>query len=76
MKAYGRGSLPDLSDPDAVHAAKLLMLDISEARFNLGWKPRLDMEKTIELTVDWYRRYRETDVYGLCVEQIKRYRGI
>lgn len=76
IKAYGKGELQDLSDPDAVHEAKLLMLDISKARFQLGWKPRLDMEQTIGMTVDWYRRYRDTDVYGLCVEQIKRYGSI
>ena len=73
VKAYGQGSLQDLSDPDAVHEANLLMLDISKARFGLGWRPRLDMEQTIALTVDWYKRYRDTDVYALCVEQIEQY---
>ena len=59
-----------------MHEAQLLMLDISKARFHLGWKPRLNMEQTIGMTVEWYKRYRDTDVYGLCVEQIERYRSI
>ncbi|MDE7103785.1 MAG: CDP-glucose 4,6-dehydratase, partial [Bacteroidales bacterium] len=59
--------------PDAVHEAQLLMLDISKARYRLGWRPRLNLAQTVELTVDWYKRYRTADVYGLCVEQIDKY---
>ena len=73
VKAYGKGALQDLSDPAAVHEAQLLMLDISKARYRLGWKPRLNLAQTVELTVDWYKRYRTADVYGLCVEQIDKY---
>ena len=73
VKAYGKGALQDLSDPAAVHEARLLMLDISKARYRLGWKPRLNLAQTVELTVDWYKRYRTADVYGLCVEQIDKY---
>lgn len=73
VKAYGRGELQDLSDPNAPHEAQLLMLDISKARYRLGWRPRLNMEQTVRLTVDWYRRYRGEDVYSLCAEQIRTY---
>lgn len=73
VKAYGRGQLQDLSDPNALHEAQLLMLDISKARYRLGWRPRLDMARTIALTVDWYKRYRTEDVYSLCAEQIRTY---
>ncbi|MDE7091490.1 MAG: CDP-glucose 4,6-dehydratase, partial [Bacteroidales bacterium] len=73
VKAYGQGALQDLSEPDAVHEAQLLMLDISKARYRLGWRPRLNLAQTVELTVDWYKRYRTADVYGLCVEQIDKY---
>ncbi|MDE5742894.1 MAG: CDP-glucose 4,6-dehydratase, partial [Bacteroidales bacterium] len=43
VKAYGQGALQDLSEPDAVHEAQLLMLDISKARYRLGWRPRLNL---------------------------------
>lgn len=76
VKAYGKGSLQDLSDPNALHEAKLLTLDISKARYRLGWRPRLDMERTIAMTAEWYKRYRSEDVYSLCVEQIRRYSGL
>lgn len=32
---YGKGELKDVSDPNALHEAKLLMLDINKAHFNL-----------------------------------------
>lgn len=70
---YGRGLLRDLSDPNALHEAKLLMLDISKAKFRLGWEPRMDIDRTVALTVDWYRRYTAEPVYTLCTSQIKEY---
>jgi CDP-glucose 4,6-dehydratase len=73
VENYGTGELQDLSDPDALHEAELLMLDISKAKFRLGWEPRLNIDQTVALTVDWYKRYKNEDVYKLCVEQIGRY---
>jgi len=73
VQCYGRGELCDLSDPNALHEANLLMLDISKAKFRLGWEPRMDIDGCIRLTTDWYRRYRDEDVYELCVEEIGKY---
>ena len=70
---YGSGSLRDLSDPNALHEAKLLMLDISKAKFRIGWGPRMNIDQTVALTVDWYKRYQQESVYDLCVCQIKKY---
>ncbi|MDR0940180.1 MAG: CDP-glucose 4,6-dehydratase [Mediterranea sp.] len=72
-QAYGQGSLVDASTPGEPHEAKLLMLDISKAWLRLGWQPRLSLRQTVELTVDWYKRYRSENVYNLCVEQINAY---
>lgn len=67
---YGKGELNDVSDPNAVHEAKLLALDISKARFKLGWVPSLSIDETIKYTVDWYKEYNNKDVYELCKNQI------
>lgn len=67
---FGSGILRDLSNTNDVHEAKLLMLDISKAKFELGWEPRLNIDQTIELTVNWYKGYQTENVYNLCVEQI------
>lgn len=73
IENYGSGELQDLSDPDALHEAKLLMLDISKAKFQLGWEPRMSLGKCVQLVVDWYKRYKEEDAYTLCVEHIEKY---
>ena len=72
-KYYGKGVLKDVSDPNALHEANLLMLDISKAKFQLGWEPRTNIEQCCQLTADWYKRYKSEDVYKLCVEQIKTF---
>lgn len=72
-KFFGQGELKDVSDPHALHEANLLMLDISKARFQLGWEPRTDIVQCCQLTADWYKRYQQEDVYALCVEQIQTF---
>ena len=59
IENYGRGKLKNLSDSNALHEAKLLMLDINKAKFQLGWEPRMDIDQCIELTVDWYKSAME-----------------
>ncbi|MCH5230088.1 MAG: CDP-glucose 4,6-dehydratase [Muribaculaceae bacterium] len=68
-----RSYLRDLSDPNALHEAKLLMLDISKAKFRLGWEPKMNIDQTIEMTVDWYKRYKSEDPYTLALSQIQKY---
>ncbi len=72
---YGDGGLKDMSDPNAVHEANLLMLDISKAKFKLGWEPGMNIDQCIALVADWYKRYKTEDVYRLCIEEIKKYLG-
>lgn len=72
---FGKGELKDSSDPNAVHEAQLLMLDITKAKKRLGWKPKLNMQKCLALVTDWYKRYKNEDVYKLCVEEIEKFAG-
>ena len=73
IKNYGKGELRDSSDLNAVHEAKLLMLDITKAKTKLGWKPRMNMQQCMQLVADWYKRYRTENVYALCVEEINKF---
>lgn len=61
-------------DDSPVHKnmVNLLKIDSTKARKLLGWRNVLSMEKTIEYTITWYRRYY---THGECVseEQIKKY---
>ena len=49
------------------------MLDISKAKFRLGWEPRMNIEQCMKLVVDWYRKYQSGAVYQLCVGEINQY---
>ena len=76
IQHYGNGELKDISDANAPHEANLLMLDIHKAKFELGWQPKMNIDQTVKLTVDWYKNYRNCDVYDLCLEQIKQYTSL
>lgn len=73
IKNYGSGELKDSSDPNAPHEAELLMLNINKAKARLGWYPRMNMQQCMELVVDWYKKYKNEDVYTLCVEEINKF---
>jgi CDP-glucose 4,6-dehydratase len=49
-------------DPNAPHEAKLLMLDTSLAKHELGWKPRLTTLDGITLTTEWYNAYLQGSI--------------
>lgn len=70
VEHYGKGKLKDISNPNELHEAKLLSLDISKARLKLGWQPTLSINETISLTTKWYKEYNESDIYKLCKQQI------
>ncbi len=74
INSYGRGELKDVSNPNDLHEAKLLMLDISKAKFQLGWEPRMNIDQCLDLVADWYKRYQsEDDVYNICLDEIRKY---
>lgn len=66
----------DTSDPNQLHEAGLLMLDISKAMQVLGWKPVLNFQETVGFTADWYARYPEGQVLQLCQQQINQYQQL
>ena len=73
VKVWGKGSWEDRSMPGAVHEAHLLKLDISKAKSLLGWSPVWGIEKAVCATVDWYKTYGNSQVYDLCLRQIRDY---
>jgi len=73
IKHYNIGELYDISDPNALHEAKLLLLDTSKARIQLGWEQKMNLEQMITYTINWYKKYNSANIYNLCVEQIKEY---
>ncbi len=71
---WRRGEWVDRSDPQAVHEAGLLNLDIRKARRILGWKPRWNFAETVRQTVDWYDAIeKDADPIETTQRQIEDY---
>ncbi len=69
--ALGKGRIEIAPEAGAPQEARLLTLDCSKARRRLGWTPRLDFQKTVSLTSEWYGAWsREEDLVALTRRQI------
>jgi CDP-glucose 4,6-dehydratase len=61
---------------DNPHEAGLLKLDISKATTELNWKPVLDAQTAVELTIKWYKNYyNNTAPIELMESDIKFYQS-
>lgn len=68
------GTWVDVSDSkEKKHETVKLSLNINRAKSILKWKPKWGIDKTIDKTVEWYKRSKSEDVYNLCIEQIEEY---
>ncbi|HCC08183.1 MAG TPA: CDP-glucose 4,6-dehydratase [Clostridiales bacterium] len=70
IKYWGSGHITYPENVSKLHEAKLLNLDISKAKHVLGWMPKWSIDDAIEKTSEWYKNYKEYDVYEMCVKQI------
>ncbi len=63
-----------IDDSNHPFEAKTLGLDTKKAVDGLGWSPKLDLEKSIELTGQWYNEYLQNkDVGNITNQQIGDY---
>jgi CDP-glucose 4,6-dehydratase len=65
-------------DPNSPHEATYLKLDISRARHELGWTPKLRLEEALEWLVDWYRTWQSApeSIPALSITQIAKYQSM
>ena len=57
-----------------VHEAKILKLDCSKARAQLGWRPALGLETSLEWIVEWHRHVANGgDARSISTQQLKEY---
>ncbi len=59
IAAWGSGKWTDVSDQSQPHEAGLLKLDISRARQELNWVPKLSAKEAIEWTIGWFKVPKE-----------------
>ena len=76
VKALGKGRIVIEETAANVHEAKLLRLDCTRARIELGWQPALNFADCIRLTADWYARWAVgVPAFEICRDQIADYEG-
>ncbi|NEP77375.1 MAG: CDP-glucose 4,6-dehydratase [Okeania sp. SIO3B3] len=56
VNLWGSGSYSVTATPQP-HEAHMLKLDCSKANSLLGWQPRWNVQKALEVTVEWYRAH-------------------
>lgn len=76
VESYGKGLLIDQTESNAVHEANLLMLDITKATNRLNWSPMMNTKECIALTLDWYKKYTDENVYKICIDEITKYMNL
>lgn len=56
ISIWGKGNWTITSDSNQPHEAGLLKLDISRAKNELGWEPKLSATEAIDWTISWYKK--------------------
>ncbi len=69
---WGSGNWMDASYTKQVHEAGLLKLEISRARNELKWEPKLSASQAMEWTIDWYKKTTDQQV-DYSFQQINNY---
>jgi CDP-glucose 4,6-dehydratase len=72
IETWGNGNWKDCSDPEQPHEAGLLKLDISLARQELAWEPKLSTSESVEWTINWYKK-TISEQADYSFQQIKDY---
>ena len=74
---YGK-KIDILSDTsDNLHEAKILKLDCSKSQIKLDWIPKTEIEKGLEMTVNWYKEYqKESNMREVSEKQIDYFNSI
>ena len=74
-RAWGDGlRWEDRSEPGAPHEAGYLRLDCRKLKAAFGWKPRWDIRRGVEMTVEWTRAWqRGEDIPRVMDRQIEAF---
>lgn len=74
---WGEGAQWRLDGGEHPHEATFLKLDCSKARARLGWRPRWDLNHTLDTIVSWYKAAaRNEDLRAVTLAQIDNYTQI
>jgi CDP-glucose 4,6-dehydratase len=73
---WGQSAVWKIDEDKHPHEASLLQLDISKAESQLGWRPTLNLDESLQMTLDWARADLEGQNMNLfTLNQIKDYQN-
>ncbi len=66
----------DLDERPSPHEAPFLTLDSAKAQDQLGWRPRWNLDETIDAIVEWFLAYRDgAEMRATTLAQIARHQS-
>lgn len=75
-KAWGVGDVDRswvLEEGNHPNEASFLLLDSRKSKEQLDWSNKLNFEKTIKMSVDWFKNYQTRNSYDITIEQIRSF---
>ena len=74
---WKKGIIDYQNDENKLHEASILKLDISDALNILNWSPKLDIDLTVKMTINWYKKfYNGNQAYKLILNDLKFYKKL
>lgn len=71
---WGDGASWQLDKNNNPHEANFLKLDCSKAAYELNWKPKWQLDLTLNLIVNWHQQWREgINIKEVCLKEIEKY---
>ncbi len=73
IAAWGSGDYQIKRDLNQPHEAGFLKLDISKAKTDLNWVPKMNSKETVKCALDWYRFFNadKNNIAEFTLNQIK-----
>ena len=75
IASWGKGEYIVENEEGQPHEAGLLKLDISKAISELKWQPKMNAEKAVSMTMDWYSEFNsnKNGILDFTTKQIKEF---
>jgi len=71
---WGADASYQISGGEHPHEARYLKLDCSKAKTDLGWRPRWDLDRALDSSIEWARAFHQQQNMGeVCLRQIEAY---
>ncbi len=73
-KLWGQGACWEIDSSNQPHEANFLKLDISKAKHRLDWSPKINLDETLMMIVEWEKaRLQGSNMRNVTIAQIKNY---